>query len=151
MQKILSPVHIPALLLLLALVLLKAAPATAQTVPMTPGLWEVNVTSQVPGKDAKQVMTSRICYTAMDIATPSRMLPMQGEFGMKCTAKNFKITGADAKWQASCVGKAGTVSGATTAKFEAENYQGQATLTSQVSGKSTKIAQTIAGTRIANC
>lgn len=133
------------------LVTVHAVLAVAQTAPMKPGLWEINVTNQVPGKDAKRVMTSRICYSAMDIATPTRSMPMQGEFGMKCTQKDYKLTGVDAKWQVSCTGKTGSVSGTSQAKFAAEKYEGQATLTSQSGGKSSKVAQTILGTRISDC
>jgi len=145
--KVISSVFIVAPLLFS----LQAAPVAAQTAPMKPGLWEIIVTNQVPGKDAKRVMTSRICYSAMDIASPSRSLPMQGEFGMKCTVKDYKVAGADAKWQVSCTGKAGSAYGPSSAKFAVEKYEGQATLSSQSGGKLSKVAQTIIGIRISDC
>jgi len=139
------------LLTVTLLLCFKAATAAAQTTLMKPGLWEIILTNQVANKDSRQIFTSRSCYSAADIASAQRSLPMQGEMGMKCTLKDYKLVGADAKWQVSCVGKASTLSGMTSVKFAAEKYQGQALLNSKAGGKAIKITQKIQATRISNC
>lgn len=133
--------------------------AQAQTPPvspMKPGLWEINVTNQTVGKDAKRMTTSQICISAADIESGLRALPPQQDFGMKCVSKDVKLagdaaTGRTAKWQLACSGKAGTLAGPGTITLKSESYEGQANLVSQAGGKSSKVTQTIAAKRLANC
>jgi Protein of unknown function (DUF3617) len=127
------------------------ANANAQKTPLKPGLWEVTTTNQVPKKDAKQISTSRFCYAAADTDSLQRVLPPQGDFGAKCTTRDVKLDGEKAKWQLSCTGKSGTLSGPSSIVFGADSYEGAANLTAQSAGKTTKLTQTIVGKRISGC
>ncbi len=134
-------------------------PAHAQTPPvspMKPGLWEINVTNQTVGKDAKRMTTSQICILAADIESGIRALPPQQDFGMKCATKDYKLTGdaakgITAKWQLACTGKAGTLNGPANITLKPESYEGQADLMSVAGGKTSKVAQSIAAKRVAGC
>ncbi len=123
----------------------------AQTATIKPGLWQFSVTNQAVGKDAKRKMESQICYSAADVESSARSMPPQHEFGMKCSVKDYKLTGNTANWHVSCTGKTQAYSGLTTVTFKPDSYEGQATLVSQSSGKGVKINQTIEAKRISGC
>ena len=146
-----SPRTIIANLILLFPILASVSMSYAQTQPMKSGLWDVVVTNEITGKVPRQVTTSQFCYSAKDIETPMRSMPPQGDTGMKCAVKDYKIEQGSATWQVSCSGKSGSLSGKTSAMFAPERYEGQASLTSLAAGKSSKVTQTIVAKRISAC
>ena len=132
---------------------LAVLPAAAQTpsVPMKPGLWEIVVKNETPGQDKKTATTSRVCFKANELRATEQLLPQQGQFGARCTVKDFKYTADTATWSASCTSKTGALSGPGTLTFKANEYTGSAQLTGKEGAKAVKVNQTFAAKRISDC
>lgn len=143
----------PFIIASLGLATLAALPAAAQapSVPMKPGLWEIVVKSETPGVDKKTATTSRVCFKADALRATEQLLPQQGQFGARCTVKDFKYTADTATWSASCTSKTGALSGPGTLTFKANEYTGSAQLTGKEGTKAVKVNQAFAAKRISDC
>ena len=129
-----------------------ASVAQASPAQMKPGLWEITVVNQAPGTTNRRSTVSQVCYRAEDFKVPQKLLPPQGDFGMVCDAKEYKVAGDKATWRAVCTGKGGkSVSGLSEMIATATSYSGSANVESKADGKTSKLKQTLSGKRLGEC
>jgi hypothetical protein len=110
-----------------------AAPAPT---PMKPGLWEIATTVDTSESTTRRAITSRLCYTSDDVASPAGVLPPQRGLAMKCLAKDVKATDpSNVTWKLVCKGKDSTFTGSGTMKSEPTRYVAQVSLESKAGRK----------------
>lgn len=116
-----------------------------------PGLWEIVNAIDTAGSGVKRTVTARACYSADDVKSAERIVPLQREAGMKCENRNIKQQSAIVDWQVACTGKEGSRSGAGRLTLTDESFTGQASLEAKGKGKPIKITQSISGKRLGDC
>ena len=122
---------------------------------MKPGLWEIANVIDVAGTDSRRTITSRSCYSAADVTSAARLIPVQREVGLKCENHDVKAQGDAVSWAVACTGQGGSMAGKGTLTLGANGFAGQASLvmkTDAKSGaKSQKVQQSMAGRRLGEC
>jgi len=130
-----------------------AAAATASV--MKPGLWEIAVVIDVAGTNSRRTVTSRSCYSAADVTSAARVLPLQREAGLKCENRDVKAQGAVVSWAVACTGQGGSMAGKGTLTLGADSFAGQASLVTKTDAKtgakSQKVQQSMAARRLGEC
>jgi hypothetical protein len=123
-----------------------AAPrlSSAAEVPMQEGLWEINVTIQVPGLPfAPPPMTTQHCYTKEEIQKSGGIPEQQGD----CKVTDLKKTGNKLTWKMVCTGQQpGSGDGEITFSSPTK-YEGK--LKMESSG--TLVTSTYSGRRLGPC
>ena len=91
-----------------------AAASAATASVMKPGLWEIAVVIDVAGTNSRRTVTSRSCYSAADLTSAARVLPVQREVGLKCANRDVKAQGDAVSWAVACTGQGGSMAGKGT-------------------------------------
>lgn len=157
----------PAATFLLAVVVLNSALAQGKTAApvvavstvaadatvgmMKPGLWEIANVIDVAGTNSRRTVTSRSCYSAADVKSATRLLPVQREVGLKCENRDVKAQGDAVSWVIACAGQGGSLAGKGTLTLGADSFAGQASLVAKTGAKSQKVQQSMAGRRLGEC
>ena len=132
-----------------------AATASANAGVMKPGLWEIAVVIDVAGTNSRRTVTSRKCYSAADLTSAARVIPVQREVGLKCENRDVKARGDAVSWAVACTGQGGSMAGKGTLTLGADSFAGQASLVAKTDAKtgakSQKVQQSMAGRRLGEC
>ena len=135
-----------------------AAPAVAADITssvMKPGLWEIANVIDVAGTTSRRTITSRSCYSAADVTSAARVLPVQREVGLKCENRDVKVQGDAVSWAIACTGQGSSMAGKGTLTLGADGFAGQASLViksdAKTGAKSQKVQQSMAGRRLGEC
>ena len=134
------------------------APAAADAVAagvMKPGLWEIANVIDVAGTNSRRTITSRSCYSAADVTSAARLIPVQREAGLKCENRDIKAQGDAVSWAVACTGQGGSMTGKGTLTLGVDSFAGQASLIvktdAKTGAKSQKMQQSMAGRRLGEC
>ena len=128
-----------------------AVKADATDGVMKPGLWEIANVIDVAGTNSRRTVTSRSCYSAADVTSAARMLPVQREVGLKCENRDVKAQGGAVSWVIACTGQSGSMVGKGTLTLGADSFAGQAALVAKTGAKTQKVQQSMAGRRLGEC
>lgn len=137
-------------LILSTIPLVFAGTAGAQSVAMKPGLWEISIAEHAPATATTRTTTARVCYSADDVKSVERIVPVQRTFGTKCDNRDIRA-GAKVSWNIVCKGKDGNSAGTASMVPATETYAAQALLEVKTKGKESKVEQTITGKRVGEC
>ena len=128
-----------------------AAAADVTAGVMKPGLWDIANVIDVAGTNTRRTITSRNCYSAADVKSAARLLPVQREVGLKCENRDIKAQGDAVSWVITCTGQSGSMVGKGTMTLGADGFAGQASLVAKTGAKSQKVQQSMAGRRLGEC
>lgn len=118
---------------------------------MKPGLWAIANVIDVAGTDSRRTVTSRSCYSAADVTSAARLLPVQREVGLKCENRDVRAQGDAISWSIACTGQGGSMAGKGTLTLGADSFAGQASLVVKTGAKSQKMQQSMAGRWLGEC
>jgi len=124
-----------------------AQPATNTAASgLKPGLWEIATVVERSDTPTRKTITSRLCYSPEDVASPSRVLPPQRGLGVRCLASEVKAGGdTGIAWKLTCKGKEGTMNGTGKMKPGPTAYSADIGLEGKVGGKLLKIDEKTSG------
>jgi Protein of unknown function (DUF3617) len=145
--------------LLAALTLLVWGAASAQpttgTAPsgLKPGSWEISTVAEFSdGASTHKTITSRLCYSPEDVASPTHVLPPQRGLGVQCLASDVKIGGQTGiAWKLTCKGKDGPMNGSGAMKPGPTAYSAEVRLERKTGGKALKIEEKTSGRWLGPC
>jgi hypothetical protein len=122
-------------------------PASAQGPNMQPGLWEVTIRVEVPGRPA-DVNTMRQCLTAEQVRQAASANPTtpQGD----CTVSDYKATAEGASWKFECRGE-NPMSGSGSIAWQGASYSGASRVEMRDGGRPIVVDQTYSGVRVGDC
>ena len=117
-------------------------PLIAQTQPMRPGRWEVNVQMEMPGLPAKIPPTvTTQCVTEEQLKDPNSAVPTGPGGEQACKVSDYKVDGSKVTWKMTCSGQM-PLSGDGELTFVGDTYTGvingkadQTTMTLRLNGK----------------
>lgn len=116
-------------------------------VDMKPGLWEISVSTEMPGMPPMPPTKFQHCYQAGDMKDPRKVIP---EKDPSCKVSDVKESGHTVRWKVACSGHMPyTASGTLT--YSGESYSGTSTMTMNHGGKSMDMPQKMSGRRIGDC
>ena len=127
-------------------------PATVVAVNMKPGIWEIATSIETSESKTRRVVTSRLCYTNEDTASPARVLPPQRGVAMKCQIQDLKVPDpTNMTWHTTCAAKDANFIGTGSLKAQGSHYAAQVSLESRVGSKVAKIDEKTAGHWVEAC
>jgi hypothetical protein len=127
-----------------------AAPAAPSG--LKPGSWEISTVAEFSDLSTRKTITSRICYSPEDVASPSRVLPPQRGLGVQCLASEVKAGGETGiAWKLACKGKDGPMNGGGTLKPGPTTYAAEVRLERKTGGKALKIDEKTTGRWLGEC
>jgi hypothetical protein len=130
-----------------------AQPA-ATTAPsgLKPGSWEISTVIEFSDTSTRKTITSRLCYSPEDVASPGRVLPPQRGLGVQCLASDIKAGGATGiGWKLACTGKGGAMNGTGTMKPGPTAYSAEVHLERKTGGKVARIDEKTSARWVGPC
>ena len=144
--------------LLVALTLTAAGTVGAQPAAgpahsgLKPGSWEISTVVEFSDTSTQKTITSRLCYSPEDVASPTHVLPPQRGLGVQCLASEVKAGGQTGiAWKLACKGKDGPMSGNGTMKPGPTAYSAEVRLERKAGGKVLKIDEKVKGRWLGAC
>lgn len=129
----------------------KAGAASGGT-GLKPGLWEIASSHDALDAKSKRTVTSRICYSASDVAVASRMIPPTRGLGVKCEVPDVKSAAPNITWKAVCKGKEGSsLASAGSMKVDATTYSAEVRFEQKGVGKVSLLEEKISARRVGDC
>ena len=124
-----------------------AQPATTVAASgLKPGLWEIVTVVERSDTSTRKTVTSRLCYSPEDVASPSRVLPPQRGLGVRCLASEVKAGGdTGIAWKLTCKGKEGALNGTGKMKPGPTGYSAEIRLEGKVGGKPLTVDEKASG------
>ena len=117
---------------------------------MTPGLWEINMKSEIqgmPGGMGMPATTMRQCVRPADVQDSKRTVPQQDP---KCEMKDYKLEGNTASWRFECKGPE-TMSGSGNMTYSGNSYSGTTKMSMKQQGRVINMNQSYSGKRLGDC
>jgi hypothetical protein len=133
-------------------------PASAQTASpaaasgLKPGMWEIVTVVENSETTTKRSITSRLCYSPEDVASPTTVLPPQRGLGAQCLASDVKAGGgAGISWKLACKGKEGSLLGGGTMKPGPTGYSAEVHLERKAGKKVVNVDEKSQGRWLGEC
>lgn len=127
--------------------LLLGAGASYAAPDMKPGLWEVQVRTEMAGMPMQMPsVTTRQCIRKQD------MVPQTNSSGQDCEVKDQSIQGNTVSWRIDC--KSDQMQGSGTGKitYQGDTFKGRIDMTMQQQGSGTMhMSQHMQGKRVGDC
>lgn len=137
--------------LALAALLATSGAALAQKPNMQEGLWETTVKMEMPGMPGGMLpQVVRQCYTARDVADPSRTVPQQKDKDNSCEVYDLKATGNTTTWSMRCKPPQ-EMSGTGTMTYSGGSYAGTIRMNMKQDGQAMTMVQHVTGRRVGPC
>ena len=129
-----------------------AQQATTAASGLRPGLWEIVSTIESSDTTTTRTITSRICYSAEDVASHIKVLPPQRGLGAQCLASEVKSDGeAGISWNLTCKGKGASLQGAGRMKPGPTGYTAEIRLERKSGAKVVKVGERAKGRWLGEC
>ena len=114
---------------------------------MQPGLWEVTIRVEAPGRPA-DVNTMRQCLSAEQVKQAASANPTtpQGD----CVVSDYMATGDGASWKFDCKGE-NPMSGSGSIAWQGASYSGATRVELREAGRPVVVNQTYSGVRVGDC
>jgi hypothetical protein len=128
---------------------LMASLAVQATPDMKPGLWELSMSTEMPGMPAaaQQPFKMQHCYRAGEMKDPRTIVPQKNP---NCMLSDVKESGNTVSWKISCTGKM-PMTGAGRVTYSGTSYSGVARLTMNQGGRNQDMLQKYSGKRLGDC
>ena len=120
---------------------------------MKEGLWEIAVTTEMPGMPAGmpfrgQEIKQTHCYTQKELKESKNTLPKSDG---KCKIVDYKLSGKKASWAIQCSGE-NAMNGSGEMLYKGDSYESTVKMNIKSSrGRSMQTIQHIKGRRLGNC
>jgi hypothetical protein len=131
-----------------------SAQPAANTPPsgLKPGSWEISTVVESSDTLTQKTVTSRVCYSPDDVASPSRVLPPQRGLGVQCLASDVQFGGETGiAWKLTCKGKEGAMNGNGAMKPGPTAYSAEVRLERKAGAKVVKIDEKAKGRWLGEC
>lgn len=140
--------HVGLLVVLILCVI--AAPASAAPAAMQEGKWEISMKMEMPGMPfAMPPITVTHCYTKEDVKDSKKTIPSASDKKDDCVTKDVKVEGNKVTWKVQC--KDGST-GSGEMVHKQNSYTGKMTMETvdKKQGK-TKSTYNMSGKRVGDC
>lgn len=140
-------------LTLIFAVMVSSMTVHAAGIDMKEGLWEIAVTTEMPGMPAGMSIGGReikqtYCYTQKELADAKNAVPKSGE---KCKIVDYKLSGKKATWAVQCSGE-NAMEGSGEISYKGDSYESTVKMNIKSSrGRSMQTIQHIKGRRLGKC
>jgi hypothetical protein len=119
---------------------------------LKPGSWEISTVVEFSDTSTRKTITSRLCYSPEDVASPGRVLPPQRGLGVQCLASDVQAGGTTGiRWKLACTGKAGAMTGTGTMKPGPTAYSAEVHLERKSGGKVARIDEKTSARWVGAC
>ena len=118
----------------------------AETLPITPGLWEIKGTSTDPFSGSKS-FTTRECMTEDGIGPDMMMKDMPKD---ACDV-NSSVSGNTISYEINCSMQGQQMTGGGSFTINGDTAEGEMTLRSSISGQEFEISTVSSGKRVGDC
>ncbi len=142
----------PAALATAAALLALAAPASMAAAPdISPGEWEITITTEMRGLPVEVPTPPPMTFTSC--VTPENPVPLQPQQGAQCSVFETKAQGDTVTWRLRCDdGRGGSYEGAGRIVFAADRFEGEQTTTMTGMGDAPiTVANKMKGRRLGPC
>jgi hypothetical protein len=119
---------------------------------LKPGMWEIVTHVESSDTTTTRTITSRVCYSPEDVASPTRVLPPQRGLGAQCLASDIKAGGQSGiSWKLACKGKDAPLNGEGTLKPGPTSYTAEIRLERKAGAKVVKVGEKTTGKWLGEC
>ena len=118
----------------------------AETLPITPGLWEIKTTTTTPFSGSKDY-SSRECMAEDSLSPNSMMKDMPAD---ACEVDS-SVSGNTITYNMNCAMQGQQMTGIGTFTVNGDTAKGEMTMSSSISGQKIEVTTTSTGKRIGDC
>lgn len=135
--------------LALCLFLGMAAPAavSAKGVAVTPGLWEMSMSMNMPMMPVPQERSYTECVQETEIDPEKFQMDQE----TPCDVNDMVVDGKTISWSLSCPGPMGTTEGQWSFTSEGDSMHGNGAMTAEMGGQNMEFTMSWKGKRIGDC
>jgi len=132
---------------LFASVLLLSTTATAaEDMQISPGLWEIQITSKMPMLPQPTVKSMQHCFTDSQLS-PDQIM----QNSTNCEFSDVQSSRSAVRWKMSCAGHGGSMDGTGQFRSGGDNMQGTLQMSMQMQGQQITMEHQWSGKRIGDC
>ncbi|AKH21548.1 DUF3617 domain-containing protein [Sedimenticola thiotaurini] len=132
--------------MLASVLLFTMTPAAAEDMQISPGLWEVQITSKMPMLPQPTVKSMQHCFTTGQLS-PDKIM----ENSSNCEFSDVQSSGSELNWKMSCTGHGGSMSGTGHFESAGTSMNGTLLMTMQMQGQQITMEHQWSGKRIGDC
>lgn len=132
--------------LLASILLLSTTAAAAEDMQISPGLWEIQITSKMPMLPQPTSKSMQHCFTDSQLS-PGKIM----ENSSNCEFSDVQSSRSAMSWKMSCTGHGGSMEGNGQFKSSGDSMQGTLMMTMQMQGQQITMEHQWSGKRIGDC
>lgn len=132
--------------MLASVLLLSTTAAVAEDMQITPGMWEIQITSKMPMLPQPTVKNMQQCFTASRIS-PEKIMQNSGN----CEFSDVQASSSQVSWKMSCTGHGGNMTGTGQFNSQGDSMNGTLQMSMQMQGQQITMDHQWSGKRIGDC
>jgi len=121
--------------------------AIADGIPVTPGLWDMNFTMQMPMLPQPQVIQKQECVEEEELSPDEFEMDEESN----CAVSDFVMDGNTMQWSLACDGEMGKMQGHWSFTSDGDSMHGEGTMNIDAGGQAMEMVMNWQGKRIGDC
>ena len=129
-----------------ALLITLAQPVYAEGIKITPGKWQIQITSTMPMMQQPMVKNLEECITGKEMS-PEELMKDSGE----CQISDIKSSSTHLSWKMQCNSHGGKLTGVSNFDSTGDTMKGSMDMAMNFNGQQMKMHNSWAGKRVGTC
>ncbi|PLX62645.1 DUF3617 family protein [Sedimenticola selenatireducens] len=132
--------------ILASTLLLSTTAADAADMQITPGMWEVQITSKMPMLPQPTVKSMQHCFTASRLSPDEIM-----QNANNCEFSDVQASSSQVSWKMACTGHGGNMTGTGHFESQGDTMNGTLQMSMEMQGQQITMDHQWSGKRIGEC